>query len=289
MHLLPDGTLFHSSVVTVSGGAAHVGSMAKTFDPTTNSWTDVDALNYGPRGDGYSVLLPGLEKVLVFGGSNLGGTAVITTEMIDLGSSNPQWTFAEPMNHARKVANSVVLPDGTVLAIGGALGPGKYQDAVKIAELFDPVTGKWTDMAAQTAPRMYHSTAVLLPDGRVLSAGHDKGTLLKTAEIYSPPYLFMGARPTITSAPVSMGYSQPLAISTPNAAEIGKVVLIRAPSVTHSTSFDQRYITLPFASGPNVVNATSPAHSGIAPPGNYMMFLINAAGVPSIASWIRVT
>lgn len=206
MHLMPDGRLFYSGVTTDP-----LGKTARFFNPTSNSWsTAVDSFNFGVRGDGMSVLLPGLKKVLAIGGSKTesgtSGNATATTEIIDLSIANPQWSNAAPMKIARKEANSVMLPDGKLLVVGGAKGPGSYRNPVKAAEIFDPSTGTWTLMAAQTAPRAHHSTAVLLPDGRVLSAGHDQGTYLMTGEIYSPPYLFKGAQPVISSAPSSLGY-----------------------------------------------------------------------------------
>jgi hypothetical protein len=143
-------------------------------------------------------------------------------------------------------------------------------------------------MAAQAAPRMYHSTAVLLPDGRVLSAGQSSGKMERTGEIFSPPYLFAGPQPTITSAPASLGYNQQFPISTPDYANVTRVALLKAGSVTHSNNFDQRYVDVTFQSdGSGGLTATSPPDSNHAPPGWYMLFILNN-GVPSVASWVQV-
>jgi hypothetical protein len=220
------------------------------------------------------------------GGSNA-TTTFNTAEILDLSASPLAWKATASMTFARRWANAVLLADGTVLVVGGGAS-GQFTGPVLTPELYDPVSATWTQMAAQAAPRMYHSTAVLLPDGRVLSAGQSNGTLQNTGEIFSPPYLFAGARPTITSAPASVGYNQQFTITTPNFASIGRVALVRAGSVTHSNNFDQRYVDLTSTSnGSNGLTATSPLDSNHAPPGWYMLFILSS-GVPSVASWVQV-
>jgi galactose oxidase len=156
------------------------------LNPATSAWKAGPALESGSRGakDG-SVLLPGLTKIMEIGGQTPTGTTN-TVEILDLASSTPAWHYTAHMTYPRVWANSVLLADGTVLVVGGGGGPGYYQNPVFIPELYDPVAGTWTQMAAQAAPRMYHSTAVLLPDGRVLSAGQSSGKLQTTGEIFSP-------------------------------------------------------------------------------------------------------
>ncbi len=147
------------------------------------------------------------------------------------------------------------------------------------------------EMAAMQQLRMYHSTAILLPDGRVLIAGGGRtapAVDYLTAQIYSPPYLFNGARPTITSAPTSATYGTTLAVQSPDTANIASVSLIRLSSVTHTVNTDQRFIDLPFTRSGNTLTVQAPANSNIAPPGSYMLFINNGGGVPSVASIVQL-
>jgi hypothetical protein len=280
LHLLPTGKISFTNQ-----------KRTELFDPATNTWMYVTNMNFGGRGlSDHSVLLPGLTKVLEFGGKSGSATsATNTAEIIDFSVERPRWRYTASMNFPRMYGNAVVLPDGKVLAVGGGRGPGIYDNPVYETELFDPATETWTVMAAQEAPRIYHSTAVLLPDGRVISAGQDKGSYQFTAEIYSPPYLFKGPRPQITAAPSAVGYNQRFTISTPDASSIGRVALIRPDSVTHSVNFDQRYVDLQFTdNGNGTLTAASPPGGNYAPPGPYMLFIVSTSGVPSVASWLRV-
>jgi len=257
------------------------------FNPATSAWTNGPKLNSGTRNvNDTSVLLPGLTKIMEIGGTISTGTTA-TAEILDLSVSPLAWKPTASMNFGRVWANTVLLADGTVLVVGGGAS-GNYTGPVLTPELYDPVAATWTQMAAQAAPRMYHSTAVLLPDGRVLSAGQSSGSLEQTGEVFSPPYLFAGARPTITSAPASLGYNQQFTITTPNFASIGRVALVRPGSVTHSNNFDQRYVDIMYTSnGSTGLTATSPPDGNHAPPGWYMLFVLSS-GVPSVARWVQV-
>jgi hypothetical protein len=144
-------------------------------------------------------------------------------------------------------------------------------------------------MASMARPRIYHSTAVLLPDGRVLSAGGGRwGPSYLDAEFYSPPYLFKGTRPTITSAPATVGYGLDFFVQTPDGANITAVTLLRLGSVTHAFNANQRFLKLTFLPSAGGLTVRAPSTAALAPPGHYMLFLLNANGVPSVASIVRI-
>jgi len=258
------------------------------LNPATAEWTTGPKLNSGSRGvTDMSVLLPGLTTIMEIGGSTASGVTA-TAELLNLSASAPAWKYTASMNFPRLWANAVLLADGTVLVVGG--GTTSYYDGpILTAEIYDPATGTWAEMAAQTAPRMYHSTALLLPDGRVLSAGQSSGKYENTGEIFSPPYLFKGARPVISSAPGALGYGQAFTVTTPQAASISRVALVKAGAVTHSCNFDQRYVDCTFTTSGGTLGVTSPQDANHAPPGWYMLFLVNSTGVPSVASWVQVS
>jgi hypothetical protein len=141
--------------------------------------------------------------------------------------------------------------------------------------------------------RVYHSIALLLPDGRVLVGGSGEfgtGTIDQlNAEIYSPPYLFKGARPTVTSAPSALTYNTPFTVQTPNAATISSAALLKLGAVTHAFNQDQRYVPLTFTAAAGSLNLQAPANSNLAPPGYYMLFLVNSSGVPSVANFVQLS
>jgi len=249
----------------------------------TGTWSYVADRKFSYRDYGSAVLYDE-GKVLIMGGHD---PPTATAEVINLNAATPAWRYVSSMSIARRQLNATLLPDGKVLVTGGSSASGfnNPDGAVLYAEMWDPVTEKWKTMAGYTRYRGYHSTAVLLPDGRVLSAGGDGEP---NAEIYSPPYLFKGARPTITSAPAAVAHGQTFFVQTPDAASINRVVLIRLSSVTHAFNQEQRINRLSFTAAQDGLNVTAPASANVCPPGYYMLFILNGSGVPSIAKILRV-
>jgi hypothetical protein len=284
MTLLPSGNVLLSAPAVKS----------YQLNPTTDVWSYVASMNYGHRYFAPHVLLPGMEKILVAGGSltksNGGGAATNTAEVIDMSQTTPKWSYTGSMTYARYNENLVLLADGTVMAVGGGGGGGKYANPVLTAELYNPGTGQWGLLASQAIQRTYHSTAVLIPDGRVISAGSDNGASTQVSyEIYSPPYLFKGARPVIQSAPVSIGYNSKFSITSSDAASINRVALVRPGATTHADDFDQRYVDLTFTLGSGTITATSPLNGSLAPPGYYMLVIVNTNGVPSVMTFLQLS
>jgi hypothetical protein len=186
----------------------------------------------------------------------------------------------------------VILADGEVMAVGGTQQGDDPTQAVLAGEIWDPGTRQWTTVASMDQPRMYHSAALLLPDGRVLAAGGETTTAgpdnPKMAQIYSPPYLFKGPRPTIGDAAAAVGYGGTFTVGTPDSASITTVALIRPGAVTHALNMEQRYVPLSFTKMVNGLSIGAPANGNWAPPGWYMLVIENANGVPSVARWIQV-
>lgn len=255
----------------------------------TGKWSQIFVRKYAARYEGSAVMYD-TGKIMVVGG---GSPATNTAEIIDLRAAAPSWQLTGSMQYARRYMNATVLADGKVLVTGGGAGSNDASTAVYPAELWDPATGQWSTMASMQRPRLYHGTAVLLPDGRVLSSGGGRppsshGVNNLDAEIYSPPYLFAGSRPQIASAPASVAYGEKFFVGTPDAAAITAVTWIKLSSVTHDFNTSQRFSRLTFAPADGGLTVTAPASGKLAPPGHYMLFLLNAQGVPSVSQIVRI-
>jgi hypothetical protein len=289
--VLPDGRV-------LAAGSDEAKMATYVLNVATQSWSVVDPtiLDAGSAVQ----YLPG--KIMKAGSSYLsappdnggGVPSAATTYVIDMNQSSPAWQQTASMAYARTHLNLTILPDDTVLATGGSsdIGGVNPSNAVYPAELWSPVTQTWSTMASMQIPRLYHSTALLLPDGRVAVAGggHNfyNSIAYPSSEIYSPPYLFKGARPTITSAPSTLAYGSNFFVGTPDGASIASVALIRNGSVTHSFNMDQTYVPLTFTQTSGGLTVQAPANANLAPPGYYMLFIVNSNGVPSVAPFVRL-
>jgi hypothetical protein len=292
MHLLPSGKVFYSSP----------GPQSREFDPAAGTWSSVLATTvYGnDRTYGSSVLLPltpangYTPKVMIFGGGN---PSTATTEIIDLSATSPKWASGPSMSQPRIEMDATILPNGKVLAIGGSLNDEDTSTASLNADLYNPATNTMGSGGANAFARLYHSVSLLLPDATVWVAGGNpaRGTYEEHVEIYSPPYLFnpdgtLATRPSITSvSPSVVGYGTSFQLQTPDAASIAQVVLVKAGYSTHAFDMDQRLVGLNFTTASGALTVTGPPNGNVAPPGYYLLFVLNTAGVPSVAKFVQVS
>ena len=264
------------------------------------------------RQEGTSVLLPPAHegRILLLGGGYPQGTGqhrdtdprsweILETQ----GPNGPEWTLSGQMNKPRINVNAVILPDGKVFIVGGHDNQRNRHLAsgqALTAEIFDPqvaINDPGQDPIVETgamgAPRMYHSTAILLPDGSVLAAGgFDRHKTAKPGEpiprdykdleIYRPPYFFKGPRPALSSvSETEIQFGAQFPIESPNAGDIRKVVLLRPGCITHHTDPNQRLVELTFAAdGGGRLSVTMEADPTVAPPGYYMLFIVDRDGLP---------
>jgi hypothetical protein len=234
-------------------------------------------------------------KVMILGGASPAATTD-TTELIDLSAPTPQWVFGPRMVKRRIQLNATLLPNGKILVSGGSTVDARVDTAVKEAQLYDPETNTFTSASTMQFARLYHSNTLLLPKGTVAAVGSNprRGEYQTAIEIYSPPYLFKAdgspaVRPAITSlSSQSVVYDREFEIRTPNATDIKSVVLVRAGAVTHAFDMDQRLVGLTFTVGNGVLKARAPANGNLAPPGYYLLFILDSKGVPSPGQFVRL-
>jgi FtsP/CotA-like multicopper oxidase with cupredoxin domain len=257
--------------------------------------------NYEPR-----VVVAGGEILNPDGSINQQATDRIahTVEMIDLSEGSPSWRRLSDMRRRRTKPNSVLLPDGRVLVAGGILDSEPDGGPVEIFDPNDPnatagfnpndPNAGWTLGPSMRYKRMYHSSAILLPDGSVLMGGdpvretppHDP----TPHERYLPGYYFK-PRPEISSiSTATLQYGSTFSIQTPDAPSIAEVVLIKPGAVTHGFNMSQRYVGCSITGrSANSIVVQAPPDGNIAPPGYYLLFIVNGARVPSVAKWVRIS
>src|SRR5215475_3265669 len=290
MFVLPDGRM-------LAAATSEDPIASQVLDLSTQTWSIVDPLPV----DGGSSVMYRLGKVMKSGTSNDPDMPVFasaaTTYVLDMTKPSPAWRQTAPMAFPRTYATLTLLPDGTVLVTGGGVttAVGGVSGAVFEAERWSPDTETWTTMARMQTPRLYHSTALLLPDGRVLSVGGGRFTQddatdpnQLSAEFYAPPYLFKGTRPTMSAAPATATYGGTITVQTPDAGRIATVSLLRLGAATHAFNMDQRFLRLTFTAGNGALTVQAPATANLAPPGYYMLFVLDTNDVPSVAAILQL-
>jgi Domain of unknown function (DUF1929)/Glyoxal oxidase N-terminus/Kelch motif len=317
VHVMPDGKILYTGTRWAGSPSWPAPPSSELLDLATNTWSGVDDHVIPNRTEAFSVLLPpnrppsahemeGMEeappppptlsRVLVAGGGSKEQNAdQRSAEIIDMAAPAPAWRRIADMNFARTNVNGVLLPDGKVLFCSGIDGykwDGAPPPALN-AELFDPEAETWTVAAAMSVARQYHSISLLLADGRVLNTGSvggpGGGTNLMSMELYSPPYLHRSPRPQVTASPSSVGYGAAFTVSSPDACRIDRVSLIRLTSITHHTNTDQRFLPLEFhRQGRCDLRITAPAEANVAPPGYYLLFVLDDCEVPSVGRSVRI-
>jgi plastocyanin len=286
-YLLPGGDLFIAGPTVVTrrfNGAAPVDDPART-------WNTINGNRSAGGEKGTSVLLPlrppNYEpRVLIAGGNP--PAAQQTAEIIDLSAASPAWSSLPNLNRARpEQFTAVLLPDGEVMIAGGDFtaadgGPTEIFDPQ------DPAAG-WKLCPSMTYRRGYHSSNILLPDGSVLMGGDPAGPGGPTPHERYFPWYCLRPRPTLAGAPADVTYGASFDIDSPDAGSILEVVLIRPGAVTHGFNQSQRFIECRILNiAGNTITAEAPPDGTIAPPGPYLLFIVDAGRVPSVARWIRV-
>jgi galactose oxidase len=277
--LAPNGKLFYAGENRKTAYLAISG---------TGSWSNVGDRRYGVRDYGAAVMYqPG--KILYVGG----GRTTNTAEIIDLNRAAPTWEWTGSMAYKRRHLNATILADGQVLVTGGTSGTSFSDEgsAVHVAELWNPGTGRWTAMASSSVSRVYHSTSLLLRDGRVLHTGSGDASGAidhRNGEIFSPPYLFKGTRPKISSGPSTVNYGEKFLVGTATPSTIARITWIRLGSVTHAFDMNQRFQELSFTRVTGGLNVVAPSNPNLTPPGHHLLFILNGTGVPSVAKVVRI-
>jgi hypothetical protein len=303
LFLMPDGNLFFSGS-NAGYGSATVGRTPGIWNLTTNGFTDILGLkNPNDTETSASVLLPPAQaqKYMIIGGGGVGQSnkATARTAIVDLNDKKPHWTPGPSLPEPTRYPSVVILPDNKVLITGGSrYYRGELGSDILTCHIYNPATNKISALASPTIGRDYHSEALLLPDGRIITLGGNplfgdktdsiQGYFQQDIEIYSPPYLYHGARPKITGGPRAITRGETVRFSTPNASLIQGARLIAPGASTHVTNTVQRSIELSVVRDGDSILVTIPTNEGLVPSDWYMLFVTNPAGTPSTAYWVHV-
>ena len=236
-------------------------------------------------------------KILVAGGEQGSNSSVV------IDTATRQTVDTSPLTYGRRQHNLTILADGSVLASGGNSDGAQYFSptaSVMQPEIWNPDTQVWTVQNTMPTDRQYHSIALLLPDGQVLSAGggicgdcYRLGYEERNGEIFSPPYLFnadgsRATRPRLSQVPEVIDYAEQVFIGVNDSTNITKAHLIKLGSVTHSENQDQRLVPLQFNNASGGISLKMPDSRDVAPPGHYLLFVVDDNGVPSTGGMVKL-
>ena len=275
----PDGRVF-----------GYDGAGRMYFVNTSGSGTFATAGQFsGPTGTDSSAAMFRPGRILQFGGNTSGAV------VIDINGAAPTVTTTQPLSSRRRLVNATVMADGKVVATGGSDVWNELIGVNYSAEIWNPATGQWTRGANQARSRLYHSTAILMPDASVLvlgggAPGPENNT---NVEVYYPPYLYaagggFATRPVIDDAPGTIDVGETFEIELGSSATIGRVSMVKTTSASHSFNMDQRFVELTFHQNGDRIVAQAPTRATDAPPGFYLLFVLNSAGTPSVAKIVKV-
>lgn len=277
--IAPDGRVFGYD----SGGRMYYVNTGGTGSITTAGQFS------GPTGSDSTAAMFRPGRILQFGGNSSGAV------VIDINGAAPSVTTTQSLTSRRRLGSATILPDGKVLATGGSDVWNEMVNVAYTADIWNPATGQWTRGASAQRARLYHSNTVLMPDASVLvlgggAPGPENNT---NVEVYYPPYLYnaagaFAARPVIADAPTTIDVGETFELGLGSAATIGRVTMIKTTSSSHSFNFEQRFVELTFQQSGDALVAQAPTRATDAPPGFYLLFVLNSAGTPSIARIVRV-
>jgi YVTN family beta-propeller protein len=289
LYLAPDGRIIHTGPAAQMNWITPTGSGGISPAGTGATWY--------PKYSAGVMYEPG--KILIAGGMTSGSvkTSVNKAMIIDVNGATPQKTVVASMAFSRTFVSPVVLPTGEVMVIGGNTTGAEFSDTGSVlpTEIWNPATQTWRTVASISVPRNYHSVALLMPDGRVFSGG---GGLCACsadhpdAQLFSPPYLFdaTGApapRPTISAAPDAVTYGRVFSVTATNGVQ--KFTLIKMSATTHNLNSDLRFMSVPFTNlSAGNYQLTLNSNANVLTPGYWMLFAIDAQGVPSVAKVMQV-
>ncbi|MFE9096344.1 galactose oxidase-like domain-containing protein [Streptomyces sp. NPDC007264] len=303
LFLMQNGKIFYSGS-NAGYGPDDVGRDPGVWDVAANTFTKVPGLGDPSMMEtSGTVLLPPAqdERFLVIGGGGVGESKLSSrkTRLIDLKAKNPRFVDGPSLEKGTRYPQSSVLPDDTVLVSGGSEDyRGRGDSDIRQARVYHPDTDTFQRVADPLVGRNYHAGSILLPDGRVMFFGSDSlygdkantrpGTFEQRIEIYTPPYLYRGARPSLSGGPRTLARGASGTFTSRHASTIKKVRLIRPSASTHVTDVDQRSIALDFTTSGNRITVTVPTNRNLVPSGWYMLFADDDRGTPSKAQWVRV-